>query len=915
MSILVIDGHSLAYRAFFAFPPNLTLPDGQPINAVFGFFTLLLKAYDELNPSHFIICFDRKEPTFRHDLYTAYKAHRPPAPEEFRSQMTLLKQALGEVGIPILESPGFEADDIMGTLSALSHTWKTPCFLMTGDTDCLQLVDTQTSVVLSKARSDELHIMDSAAVQDRYGLSPAQLIDFKALKGDPSDNIPGVAGIGEKTATNLLQTYATLEGIYENLDAITGATHTKLQTGREMAFLSQTLVRIVTDVPINPDLSAYAYSPNWAALFGIFERFKFNLLMRKYAKFRPGTSESVAGAAEIPSALSAPEATPTAPSGTYALVDATTLDALLPKLQAGFALDLETDSATAVSATILGLSFSVSPGEAYYVPLPAPKPQLALFSSPEPTPTLPEALLKLKPILENPTIPKITHNGKFELTVLRHAGIHLRGIGFDTMIAAFLLFPLETVGLKDLAARHLNVAMTAFETLTQKGKIPFADIPLEQAAAYAGADADMTLQLKLKFDPLLKAKGLESLFSTIEMPLQAVLADMETTGVCLDTAYLNQLESTFDGELNTLSKSIFEAAGMPFNINSPKQLGSVLFDTLQLPVIKTTKTGRSTDVSVLEALKTQHPIVPHLLRFRTLEKLQSTYVRALPSLINPETGRVHASFNQTIAVTGRLSSSNPNLQNIPIRTEEGRKLRRAFIPSAKNRLILSADYSQIELRILAHLAQDKAMIAAFKAGEDIHTSTAAEVFGVPKSEVTKDQRYKAKAVNFGIIYGQSSYGLSDTLGISMKEAKAIIDHYFEIFPTIKTFMNTTIAFAQDNGFVRTEFGRIRPIPDISSGNRSLRQFAERTAVNTRVQGTAADIIKIAMNRIFTQLETEKLASKLMIQVHDELVFDVVDSELETVQALVKTHMEGAASFSVPLSVDSVVGPSWEELEG
>lgn len=912
--ILVVDGFSVAYRAFYALPPTMTLKDGTPINAVLGFGNLLFNAIDQFNPDHVVICFDRREPTFRHQLFADYKAHRPPPPEDFVVQVPILKSFISELGIRILEKAGFEADDLMGTLSRMGDEVHMDTLLMTGDKDALQLVSDYTSVVMNQ--KGELVIYDPKEVISRFDLTPPQIIDLKSLQGDASDNIPGVPGIGQKTATKLLLSYSTLEGIYDNLKHIDSkSVQTKLSENKELAFLSQKLATIDRAVPIDVPLSEMAFIPNWTNILGCFERFEFRRLAERYqdrsADFKATKSHPV-------------------PKGSYTLIQKKSeLKSILATLKSGFAIDLETTSKHAIDAQIVGIALCSEAGVAVYVALnqyldkntASSRQSIPLFSGREVAGRSSDdfkmnpILTLLKPILEDPKIPKFTQNGKYEWTVLHNYGITLRNIAFDTMLAAFLIDPISPVGLKSLAYRHLGIQMTTYEEVTGKGKdqVSFDQVDPAVAVDYAAADADITFQLVQIFKPLIHQKQLNKLMDEIELPTQTVLAKMESEGVCLDTAYLTQLSQTFDRKRNDLKDKIYNLSGTTFNINSTKQLAEILFDKMGLPVVKKTKTGRSTDSSVLEKLKDKSDIAQVLLDYRTIEKLQNTYVNALPNMVNPRTHRIHTSFNQTIAITGRLSSTAPNLQNIPIRTREGLKIRRSFVPSKKECWLFSADYSQVELRLMAHLSKDPNMIASFKNGDDIHTATAAIIENIPVDQVTKELRYKAKAVNFGIIYGISAFGLSENINISRSEAKQIIDDYFAKFPKIKTFISETISQSKKDKWVRTEFGRIRPLPEIDSQNPMRRQFAERTAVNTRLQGTAADLMKIAMIQIDDQISQKKLKSRMIIQVHDELVFDVEASEKDVMLNLVKSTMEAVVSYRVPLVVDTQFGHNWQDV--
>lgn len=909
--LLLVDGFSLAFRAYYSFPPTLTLPDGTPIHMVLGFITLLLKGIESLEPSHVCVCFDLPEPTFRHVEFEAYKAHRPPAPDDFKIQVPLLKALLRDLDIACEELGGYEADDLIGTLSLLMEQSGGSSVIMTADQDALQLVSESTVVAMNKKGASDLMIFDPAKVKEVYGLTPSQIIDLKALQGDTSDNIPGVKGIGNKIATSLLETYTSLAGIYDHLAEIPSkSVREKLSENKDMAFLSYRLVTVLRDVPLVFDLDRYFHREHLSSWIEAFKAYHFRALVAKYEK-KSGTLQETLPVTAFRDSVAID----------YRCISTVVeLEGLCDRLKTGFAIDLETTSLSPVEAQIVGVSLSNESGYAWYIPLNdfletvSSDSGLALFDACY-TPLqfrLNPFLACLKPLLEDASIPKITHHGKYEWQVLKNYDIALRGVSFDTMLAAFLVFPGEKVGLKDLALRHLNVEMKHYDEVVAKGAT-FDSVSLDLATSYAAADADMTWRLKGLLASLIESKGLSFLLYDIELPTQWVLAAMEYSGICLDCDFLRGLDREFREKSDVLQSQIMALSGRSFNLNSPKQLGDVLYDELQLPVLKKTKTGRSTDSSVLEKLAETYEIARYIMTYRGLEKLLSTYVTALPALVSPQTGRVHTSFNQTVAITGRLSSTNPNLQNIPIRTEEGQKIRRAFLPLSSDHCILSVDYSQIELRIMAHLSGDDTMTAAFKNGEDIHVSTAAVVNHIPISEVTKEQRYHAKAVNFGIIYGISDYGLSENLGISREEAKGIITTYFAQFSKIKAFMDATISATREKGFVTTEFGRIRPVPEIDSRIFHRRQFAERTAVNTRVQGTAADLMKLAMIRVQEALKVSQLDAVLLIQVHDELVLSVSQRDLPRVAFLVKTAMMSVVDWDIPLEVDLEYGPNWMAL--
>ncbi|MBT5954036.1 DNA polymerase I [bacterium] len=947
---MIVDGHSLAYRAFYAFPESLTLPNGDPINAVYGFIAMLFKSIEEFTPHLLCICFDRREPTHRHKMYEPYKAHRPPAPDNFKAQMPVLRRILEELNIKSLDLAGYEGDDLLGTLSTIAESKQIESYVMTGDTDALQLVTPLIKVVMNGKGKNPFLVYTPDDVFKKYQLNPNQLIDFKALKGDSSDNIPGVKGIGDKTATALLSEHKTLINVYNNIESIKSTSvKTKLETNKEIAFLSYELVKIVKDIPIDSNLDQYTFNPDWTSIASIFETYNFHSLFKKYSKKIPKSSDKEKQVNQANNSLaslqsenigesslsfskneeSAPSKLTKEPRLTkYGLIESEKeLTKLIKTLGKTFSFDLETTSKNAIDAQIVGISFSNASNEAFYLALNKFINSDELnqvkcgtlfqnFESETKNIFVLNPLLKLlKPIFEDPSISKITHNGKYEISVLKNYNINLKNICFDTMLAAFLLYPSEKIGLKALASTHLNVEMTNYEDITKKDKttLRFDQVPITEATEYACADADLTWQLFKKFEPLLKEENLETIFNTIEMPVQSVLADMECNGVSMDPNFLINYQKSLTLKGKKLTEKIHILAEEPFNIKSPKQLSYILFEKLKLPVIKKTKTGFSTDASVLEKLKGKHEIADYLLSFRTIEKLLNTYVSVLPKLLNDRTKKIHTSFNQAIAQTGRLSSTNPNLQNIPIRTEEGLEIRKCFIPSHKDWSIVSSDYSQIELRIIAHLANDENLVSAFNNNQDIHVSTASIVFHTPVEEITKEQRYKAKAVNFGILYGISAFGLSENLKISRSEAKEIIDSYYSKFPKIQTFIDDSIKEAQETGYVVTEFGRKRPITDILSSSASARKFAERIAVNTKVQGTAADIIKIAMINMQKVLVEKQLKTKLIIQVHDELVFDAPDSELNILIPLIKSTMEQAVSLKVPLNVDLGHGKNWKEV--
>ena len=909
MSLLIIDGFSLAFRAYYAYPLSLTLANGNPINSVFGFMTLLLQAIDQLDPTHVVVCFDRPEPTFRHQAFDGYKANRSPAPEDFQSQVPLLKDAVRSAGIYLLEKAGYEADDLMGKCAVLAENLAMDAFIYSSDQDTFQLVSDHIKIVSAKKGQSSLFVYDHDAVFNKMGVYPNQVIDFKALKGDSSDNIPGVKGIGDKTASTLLATYQTLTNIYDHLDELSSkSVREKLRHDKEAAFLSQQLATICTDIDLDCDVLDFKLTLNWSSLKTLFESYSFTSLLKKYQRHFDQTES-----------LDFTESPQSVTFDAICLDSKAALEAVLNRVTDTFAFDLETTSLTIHDAVAVGLSFCFNDKEAYYVPFlkhgthateSSTVPLFNLDVNDVDSLTVPPLLAILKPFLENPNIQKITHNGKYDYQILKRYGITVKGMSFDTMLAAFLINPLAGVGLKALTNYYFNTDMVAYDDLVSKDET-FLAVDLLKATEYAAADAYFTLQLKQRFINELTKLSLDTLFYDIECPLQPILADMEYRGVRVDLDKIHFLSETLSHEQRDLMERIYTFANKTFNINSTKQLAEVLFDDLNLPVIKKTKTGRSTDNSVLESLLGKHDIIELLMTYRTNEKLLSTYINALPHLIHPKTGHIHTTFHQHVVITGRLSSTSPNLQNIPIRTEKGVAIRGVFIPSKPDHVLMSVDYSQIELRLMAHFSNDQAMIAAFNQGLDIHAATAAIMFDCDVADVTSDQRYQAKAVNFGIIYGISSFGLSKNINCSVGQAKHMIDNYFLQFPTIQVFIDNTISDARKNESVRTAFGRIRPLPNINSQHRSQRQFEERAAVNTFLQGTAAEILKMAMIRIENQLQASSLNASMIIQVHDELVFDVLESDQDALATLVRSEMESVVNYSIPLTVDLGVGKNWK----
>lgn len=896
--LLLFDGNALVHRAFHALPPLAVTRTGEMTGAVYGFASMVLKVLAELKPTHYAIAFDYPGPTFRHKEFEPYKAQRPPAPEELRAQFKRVHQLVEAFNIPIFEVEGYEADDILGALCRQASAQGVDTIIVSGDLDTLQLVSPRVRVLTPRPGrpfSDTV-IYDEEKVAQKYGISAPQIADLKGLKGDPSDNIPGVTGIGEKTAVKLLQQFGSLEGIYENIDEVAPAkVQQALKEGQKAAQQSKRLATIVTDVPIALDLDACAISAfDRDKVVALFRELEFASLLGKLHEL--GIEEGKEAVKEE------------VLKRDYRIVDTTeALEQLATELSAlpSFVIDLETTGREPMYAELVGISLSWERGKAYYVPVGHRLgPHLPLS----------QVLEKLKPLIEDARIAKVAHNGKYDMRVLAEHGIELQNLSFDTMIAAYLLGE-KALGLKPLAFSKLGIEMTPISDLIGRGakQISMAYVDIPTAAEYACNDADITGRLAQLLERELREQGLWHLFSEVEMPLVPVLLAMERNGVALDRDSLGAMSQSLGERMMKLEAEIYNCIGHRFNINSTQQLGAVLFEELKLPGGRKTKSGFSTDASVLEGLKGIHPVIELLLEYRQLTKLKSTYIDALPALINPKTGRVHTSFNQTGTTTGRLSSSDPNLQNIPIRGELGRQVRQAFV-AGDDWLLLGADYSQIDLRVMAHLSQDPHLLAAFNRDEDIHAATASEVFGVPASEVTSDMRRVAKTVNFGVIYGMSEYGLEQATELSREEASRFISAYFEKYQGVKGYIESTKRLVRERGYVETVLGRRRYIPDINSSNAQVRAAAERMAINMPVQGTSADIIKLAMIQIQQEMDRRGLESKMILQVHDELVFEVPKEELEEMKGLVAEVMPKAMKLSVPIKVEVKAGKNWGQLE-
>jgi DNA polymerase-1 len=915
--LVLIDGHALAYRAYHALPVSLATSQGELTNAVYGFTSMLLNVLRDEQPDYIAVAFDVGR-TFRHDAYPDYKGTRLKMPGELSTQIDRIREVIRAFNIPIFEVEGYEADDVLGTLARQAAGQGVATLIVTGDTDTFQLINPDVKVMASRRQFSDTVVYDEQGIRERYDLAPEQLTDFKALKGDVSDNIPGVPGIGDKTATELLHKYGSVEAVVAHAGEVSNKrVRQALEQYGQQALLGKKLTTIVTDVPIQLDLEACRatdYAPEQVTR--IFRELEFKSLFDRLPAARPrqvtqlSMFEAQAPLTSPPVPLSQGERE----GAHYQVVDTPVgLDRLVQQLAAAPAVvvDVETTDTDALKAALVGIALTTQVGEGIYLPV---------GHKPESGVSLPLDLVreKLGPILADPAIPKIAHNAKYDLTVLLLHGFDVRGDLFDTMVAGWLAEPERRgFGLKDLAWHKLGVEMQEITALIGKGKdqISMDRVAVARAAAYAGADVDMTLRLQQVYQKELAEKGLMKLFTEVEMPLVPILTEMEMTGIRLDVSYLAQLSRELYQRITELESQIYAAAGYPFNINSTQQLASILFDQLKLTPLKRTKTGYSTDASVLEELKGQHPIVDLLLEYRQLTKLKSTYVDALPLLVNLRTGRVHTSYNQTGAVTGRLTSSDPNLQNIPIRSDEGRRIRRAFI-AEPGHVLLAADYSQVELRIMAHISGDAGLLAAFRRGEDIHAATAATIFGVALNEVTPLMRRVAKSINFGLSYGMSSYGLAQRTDLSQEDADRFVQNYFANYPGVKVYMDRTRQQAAKQGYVETLLGRRRYFPQFQSSRQvhaSERARAEREAINHPIQGSAADIMKIAMIRLHRALEAQRLGARILLQVHDELVLEVPEAEVEATVPVVRAAMEGAFELAAPLKVDVKVGPNWEEM--
>ncbi|MEQ4488032.1 MAG: DNA polymerase I [Dehalococcoides mccartyi] len=898
--IVLFDGTNLVHRAYHVLPPLAIRKTGEVVGAAFGFASILIKVLTDLKPDCYAISFDRKGPTFRHEMFKAYKAQRPPMPDELVSQLGRVRQIVDAFNMPVYEQSGFEADDVLGTLATRAAAAGMEVIIASGDADSMQLVGPDIRILYPGPAGSfaSTSLYDEAAVRAKYGLGPEHIADYKALMGDPSDNIPGVPGIGPKTAQKLIEEYGGIEDIYKNLDKISPpGLQKKLADNAEVARDSKILTTIVRDLPLDFSIEeCRAEHYNRQKVVDLFRELEFFRLIDRL----PGGENQLQGTPNMFAAAPKVETR-------YTVADSQNIDSIVSRLANAkeLALAVSGTPEEAMDARLTALALSSAAGDACFVPAEF------IGSASEGQMFAAEGHSGLAALLGDEKICKTAHNAKYLMNLLLSAGQEVNGLDFDTMIAAHLLGE-KNLAIKDLVFEHFGIEIADVENiLTRNGKkASFSGVQLSEAAQLA---ADYTFRLKGIFAAQLAETRLMDLFARVEMPLLPILLGMERTGIMLDTDLLKAMAEKTGRQIFKLEEDIYAQAGHSFNIGSPQQLGRILFDELKLPVIKKTKTGYSTGAEVLEELKGKHRIVDLILEYRMLVKLKSTYLDTLPRMVNPHTRRLHTSFNQTRTATGRLSSSEPNLQNIPVRGEMGRGIRRAFI-APPGTVLLAGDYSQIDLRVLAHLSQDPALIEAFQSDQDIHTATAARLLNIPPSKVTKEQRRLAKTVNFGVIYGMSSYGLEQATELSLEEADKFIKAYFEKYPRVAVYFSEIKQQVRTQGYVETLLGRRRYIPEINSPNRILRESAERMAINMPVQGTSADIIKLAMVRLDEKLKEEKLKSRLLLQVHDELIFEVPKTELGRMSDLLVETMSGAVAFEIPLKVELKSGANWGDME-
>ncbi len=906
--LFLIDGSAQVYRAYFAFSKSsLRTKSGEPTSAIYGFLLMLFTLLEREKPTHLVLVFDRPEPTFRHNLYKEYKATREKMPEDLVAQLPRLRQVLQTMDLTVLEKPGWEADDIIGTLARKGHSEGFEVYMVSGDKDFQQLVD--EGVFVYDPKKEGAQILDAKGVEENFGVAPEKVCDVLGLMGDASDNVPGVSGVGPKTAVSLVKTYGSLEAALEHAHEISKpAVREALLRDRDQALLSKRLVTIDTNAPVEFRADAFRLrpfdSPEVEQL--LLRDLGFDSL-RKYLP--PKSKERGKGQRDY-----------------RAILEVEALQTLLGtwrREKRMVSIDLETTGIDPMRAELVGVSFAVDEGEAFFVPMaefrgkPIKPREFRRFEK-SVEPRVSAFLTIAAPFYEDETVPKTGQNLKYDALVLRCYGIEVKGIAFDTLLAASLLDPgAKQFSLDVLSQKYLHLDKIPTAALIGSGKKQRSmfEVETSELTEYACEDADYALRLTHILGNLLKQEKLDALLRDLELPLLPVLLEMEFTGVSLDVDLLREMSKELERDLAQLEEQCYALAGLRFNLNSPKQLAEVLFEKMKLPVRHRTKSGPSTDVATLTHLATLHDLPARLLGYRTLAKLKSTYVDALPILVHPQTGRVHTTFSQAATATGRLSSANPNLQNIPIRAPIGRRMREAFIPGKRDWVICSADYSQIELRIVAHLSGDERLRTAFEKGGDVHRETAALIYGVSPEDVLPEMRRAAKTVNFGIIYGQTDFGLAEELGIPRHEAHVFRERYFQLYPGVKKFIEQTIEQCREAGSVSTLLGRRRAIPDINASDRQMREFAERTAVNTPVQGTAADMIKLAMVRVARQLHAQKLSAVMLLQVHDELVFEAPKDEVEALKRLVTEEMREALPLSVPILVDFGYGKNWLEAHG
>ncbi|MDD3557694.1 MAG: DNA polymerase I [Melioribacteraceae bacterium] len=914
-TFVIIDAMALAYKAYFAFISRpLSTSKGEPTSAVYGFVTQLFKIIEDTNPDFLAVAFDSKEKTFRHEKYDKYKSTRAEMPEDMIPQLDRIKQVIDAFKIPLYILPGYEADDLVGAAVKKAEKEGIFSYAVTPDKDYVQLITKNIHVIKPGKSNEDIIILDEQHVKNEFGFEPIQMIDYLALVGDSSDNIPGVAGIGPKTAVPLIREFGSIENLYKNIEKIDKkGVKNKLIDSKENAFLSKELATIITDIDFEIDFDKAKFTkPDFDTLVKLFAELEFKNFESKLTKiFSSGEKDEEIIIEENHDQFNKDNVK-------YHLVnDETELDKLVKRLENAklFVFDTETDSLNIYKLNLAGISFCIKPGEAFFIPTKPKSEESDLFTKDFSNRLETDLVIeKLKNVFENEKIKKVCQNGKYDIAVLRNYGVSVNGFYFDTMLASYILDPDQKHGMDELAKKYLGYTPISIKELigVKKDASKIFEADLQQLSDYASEDADITYRLYEVMKKELETENLMKLAEEVEFPLVEVLEEMERTGIKIDPRTLKLLSENLQDMLDEIIDSIYDYAGEEFNINSTKQLQVVLFEKLRLPKTKKTKTGFSTDASSLEGLKGEHEIIELLLDYRQYSKLKSTYADALPKMVEKTTGRIHTSYNQTVASTGRLSSLDPNLQNIPIRTELGKEIRKAFVPTNKDYVLLSADYSQIELRIMASICEDEALIKAFKDEEDIHRSTAAHVFMVDPSEVTPDMRRKAKEVNFGILYGIGPFGLKNRLGITQNHAKEIIDTYFNTFKNVKKFMDDAIENAKAKGYAETLLGRRRYLKNIGSSNRVVRQFEERVAINMPIQGTAADMIKIAMINIHNELKKQKFRSKMVLQVHDELVFDVYKNELDEIKAIVIELMENAMPLNVPVKVDTGIGSNWLE---